>query len=173
MKKGTIFVSLLLLLLSIVRAQDSAPTAGTPTPTAAPTPTASPTPNGIETCLEISQCGDDQACRAKCAGVPNPTEQQVNDTIACIEKCNPADPNYATCRDSCIDTYYNPKPTFTSSTILPSTIPPSVSTASTSAASSIQNKASPTPISSVAVKTTSFSTLLLAFIIFMTSVCFH
>lgn len=83
MKKGTIFVSLLLLLLSIVRAQDGAPTAGTPTPTA------SPAPNGIETCLEISQCGDDQACRAKCAGVPNPTEQQVNDTIACIGKCNP------------------------------------------------------------------------------------
>ncbi|CAG8452654.1 uncharacterized protein OCT59_006516 [Rhizophagus irregularis] len=174
MKKGTIFVSLLLLLLSIVRAQDGAPTAGTPTPTA------SPAPNGIETCLEISQCGDDQACRAKCAGVPNPTEQQVNDTIACIGKCNPADPNYAACRDSCIDTYYNPKPTFTSSTIPPSTIPPStippstippsVSTASTSAASS--NKASPTPISSVAVKTTSFSTLLLTFIIFMTSVCF-
>lgn len=83
MKKGTIFVSLLLLLLSIVRAQDGAPTAGTPTPTA------SPAPNGIETCLEISQCGDDQACRAKCAGVPNPTEQQVNDTIACIGQCNP------------------------------------------------------------------------------------
>lgn len=87
--KGPSFVFLLLLLLSIVRAQNGVPTAGTPTPTAAPTPTASPTSNGIETCLEISQCGDDQACRAKCAGVPNPTEQQVNDTKTCIEKCNP------------------------------------------------------------------------------------
>jgi hypothetical protein len=89
MKKGPVIVFLGLLLLSIARAQDGVPTGGTSA--GAPTPTtASPAPNGIETCLEISQCGDDQACRAKCAGVPNPTEQQVNDTRTCIEKCIPS-----------------------------------------------------------------------------------
>ncbi|GBB85104.1 hypothetical protein RclHR1_11690001 [Rhizophagus clarus] len=171
MKRGQILVFLLLLLLlNIVRAQDGTPTGETPV--VAPTPTASSAPNGIETCLEISQCGDDQACRAKCAGVPNPTEQQVNDTRTCIENCAPTDPSYVTCRNSCIDTYYNPKPSFTS-TIPPSTISSSVSTVSASPA---QNKPSqmPTPISkSVAVRTTSFSTILLIFIVFMTSInCF-
>ncbi|RIA97707.1 hypothetical protein C1645_751802 [Glomus cerebriforme] len=187
METKSIVVFLLLLLLSMVRAQDGAQ--GTPTVEPATTPTSSP--NDITTCLELRQCGDNQDCRAKCAGVPNPTEKQVNDTIACIESCTPskysvlknffkkifinffynklANPSDTTCRDSCIDTYYNPKPTYTT-TAITTNLP-------TAAASNVtsQSKSMPTPISSsVAVKTVSsigsFFTLLLAFIVVLISI---
>ncbi|CAG8794719.1 5812_t:CDS:2, partial [Racocetra persica] len=50
----------------------------------------------------------DVACRARCAHVPNPSNQDVNATNSCIAACpNNTTEAYQTCRDNCILQYYS------------------------------------------------------------------
>src|SRR3954470_19906456 len=90
-KSNIVFLLLLLLItLSIVRAQDGTPTAAE-TPAGETPPAAPAESNPVEDCINLRQCAeDDLDCRAKCAGVPNPTEKQVNDTKTCLDACVPS-----------------------------------------------------------------------------------
>ncbi|KAI3556264.1 hypothetical protein CABS01_04397 [Colletotrichum abscissum] len=65
----------------------------------------------IEKCL--SGCpATDVNCQAKCISVPNPNEDQVNKTTACVAKCDQGDGSaaatdrYAACTQKCITENY-------------------------------------------------------------------
>ncbi|EXF79705.1 hypothetical protein CFIO01_13239 [Colletotrichum fioriniae PJ7] len=65
----------------------------------------------IEKCL--SGCpATDVNCQAKCISVPNPNEDQVNKTTACVAKCDQGDGSaaatdrYAACTQKCIAENY-------------------------------------------------------------------
>lgn len=109
-------------LLALAAAQDSSSSTSD-----APATTHSPTPQ--ETCLLACTCrgllqrghiltipGDekDACCRAKCMNVPCPSDQQANDTNACVAKCDQGDGSeadtqaYADCQARCITTTFFP-----------------------------------------------------------------
>ncbi|KAI0244601.1 hypothetical protein L0F63_006155, partial [Massospora cicadina] len=43
--------------------------------------------NSINRCIENAKCGSDMECKARCAGVPNPTEEDIKKTNECYNGC--------------------------------------------------------------------------------------
>ncbi|CAG8710665.1 5018_t:CDS:2, partial [Scutellospora calospora] len=51
-------------------------------------PAATPSTVSINQCIKDNGCANsDLACRAKCAGVPNPSPGDIQDTDSCISLC--------------------------------------------------------------------------------------
>ncbi|KAK9711149.1 hypothetical protein K7432_008012 [Basidiobolus ranarum] len=74
---------------------------------------ASATPESqVESCIKQQNCAPaDVACRAKCAQVPNPDATMVNNTNNCVAQCDQTNATaYAQCKSNCINTYYGPNP---------------------------------------------------------------
>ncbi|WYZ34732.1 hypothetical protein EsH8_I_001008 [Colletotrichum jinshuiense] len=65
----------------------------------------------IAKCLEGCPASD-VTCQSKCINVPNPSEDQVNQTTACVAKCDQGSGSaedtqkYAECTQACISKYY-------------------------------------------------------------------
>ncbi|KAF0517038.1 anchored cell wall protein 4 [Gigaspora margarita] len=107
MKTFSIIIISLIFFSAFVRAQSAvnpATAANPANPAAAP----SPTSNLIADCIKNHGCNDsDEACRAMCAGVPNPSPQDVNATSDCIAKCpNTTSSEYQSCQQACINNNY-------------------------------------------------------------------
>jgi hypothetical protein len=112
MKAFTAILAVAALAMGAV-AQTTPSETATETPSAPAVPVVQPpSKNEIEKCIEERNCApDDISCRAKCAGVPNPSEEQVNRTNACAAGCDKSDTEaYAACVDKCIKDIFIPIP---------------------------------------------------------------
>ncbi|CAG8622697.1 12996_t:CDS:2 [Ambispora gerdemannii] len=114
MKSNTFAILLAFLaIVALANAQNSTNTTATST-TAAAAP-ASTEENKIAKCLKDNNCAGNLDCSAKCAGVPNPSRQDVNSTNDCVAKCNSTLPDanaYKTCLNGCItNNYFDPSKT--------------------------------------------------------------
>lgn len=152
------FLTILFTLMAFVNCQSTGTTDTANTVT--PTPTGSP--NKIQQCLDQNNCGNDQACRAKCAGVPDPSESSVNATNDCVAKCNQSDPQeaYKACVNNCYQAYYFPSSTSPTETAAPSGVStantasttggPSGSASGSASGSSPSGSTTPKPVSAAA-----------------------
>ncbi|RIB22454.1 hypothetical protein C2G38_990889 [Gigaspora rosea] len=156
MKTFSIIIISLIFFSAFVRAQSAvnpATAANPANPAAAASPTDSS--NSIDDCIKSHGCSaSDQACRATCAGVPNPSSQDVNATTDCIAKCpNTTNSEYQSCQQNCINNNYIKPSAYAQSSVYPTQtntgVTPTLTGASASASStSSSNKPStPSPIS--------------------------
>jgi hypothetical protein len=98
MKTNTAIIFVLFLaFVAIANAQNS-------------TNTTTETGNAVTQCIKANNCGTDLKCISKCAGVPDPSPQDANNTNACVAKCNQSDPTsvYEACVSSCVTTIFQP-----------------------------------------------------------------
>ncbi|CAG8457503.1 10490_t:CDS:2 [Diversispora eburnea] len=120
MKNNSIIVFFAILVLAnLVYGQSGSSTTSSPATTvpAAPTTTA-PLPS-IASCISqycVATASDYLDCRAKCAGVPNPSESDIDKTNSCLAKCNQTSSDYESCREECLGNYYTTSAVFTTST---------------------------------------------------------
>ncbi|CAG8501997.1 17626_t:CDS:2 [Dentiscutata erythropus] len=100
-----IFISFI-FFSTLVRAQSE--TAANPATAASPA-TSTSAPDKISQCLQNQGCSySDINCVAWCAGVPNPSPQDVNATNDCIASCpNTTNAGYQSCVSGCINSHYN------------------------------------------------------------------
>lgn len=126
MKNNSIIVFFAILVLANLVYGQSGGSTTTPSPVttvpSAPTTTAPPTTAplpSIASCISqycTATASDYLDCRAKCAGVPNPSESDIDKTNSCLSKCNQTSPDYESCREECLGNYYTTSAVFTSTT---------------------------------------------------------
>jgi len=107
MRAASIFLTGLLATFSAAQST----TVPAPVTSTDPSTAAQSSASEIVRCLDA--CDDsDVTCRAKCIAVPNPTEEQVNDTNECVAACPQGNGTesdilaYGNCVDGCIGQHY-------------------------------------------------------------------
>jgi hypothetical protein len=84
---------------ALALAQDSSPSQTSAAPVATQTPVLTPEAK----CIVDNKCGNNLDCISKCTGVPNPSEDLANKTIACVSGCDQSNAEkYADCTQECI-----------------------------------------------------------------------
>ncbi|KAL1923668.1 uncharacterized protein VTP21DRAFT_8648 [Calcarisporiella thermophila] len=90
------FIGLLALLVIAGNAQVPSSSSSSPTSIS----TAKPT--NVNSCAEQYRCGQDLNCVSQCAGVPSPTEDQINQTTACVARCTQANETNVEVQNKCV-----------------------------------------------------------------------
>ncbi|KAG9299413.1 hypothetical protein G9A89_009365 [Geosiphon pyriformis] len=86
------YLTIFCLILTIVIGKDVQESQNNPTPKSSSESLELPSksPNAIQACIDEKKClYTDLDCRAKCAGVPNPTKTHIDITNDCIKQCLP------------------------------------------------------------------------------------
>ncbi|CAG8621974.1 3493_t:CDS:2 [Dentiscutata heterogama] len=114
MKTLSIIIISFIFFSALVRAQSE--TAANPAAAASPA-TSTSAPDQISQCIQKYGCSNsDINCVAWCAGVPNPSQQDVNATNDCISNCpNTTTAGYQSCVSGCINSHYNQPSAFRAS----------------------------------------------------------
>ncbi|CAG8470988.1 4988_t:CDS:2 [Acaulospora morrowiae] len=133
-----LFFLILVISTALVNGQtDTITDTATSSTTSAAAP-ATTNGNSIDKCLKDNNCGTDQACRAKCAKVPDPSASDVDATNQCVAKCDQkAAPDvYKACVNNCYQIYFPNSTAVSPSGTTPASGVNSVNTASSSATGS-------------------------------------